>query len=137
MRFTILLAVLVKSPVSWQYACSECNYLPCDTVCIPEDLNLIYVINMSDCGKMLALLPSMWSRTSGFNALFFTCLIFLFTHDKVRTVYVNNTTYAPPMSGSHVELLILFVACHRLAVIRSKMEIPVSASIRITAFLRV
>jgi len=59
MRFKILLAVLVKSPVSWQHDCPECNYLPCDTVCIPEDLNLNDDICMCDCGKMLALLPSM------------------------------------------------------------------------------
>jgi hypothetical protein len=90
MRFKILLAVFLKSPFSWQCACPECNYLPCDTVCIPEDLNLNDDISMSDCGKILALLPSMWSRTNGFNALFFMCLIFLFTCDKVRTVYVSN-----------------------------------------------
>jgi len=90
MRFKILLAVLVKSPVSWQYAGPECNHLPCDTVCIPEDLNLNDDISMSDCGKMLALLPSMWSRTNGFNALFSTCRIFLFVCDKVRAVYVSD-----------------------------------------------
>ena len=91
LKVKILSAVLVKSPVSWQYACPECNYLPCNTVCIPEGLNLNDDISMSDCGKMLALLPSMWSRTNGFNALFFTCPILLFTCDKVRTVYVSNT----------------------------------------------
>ena len=85
------MAVLVKSQVSWQYACPECNYLPCNTVCIPEDLNLNDDLSMSDCGKILALLPSMWSRTNGFIALFFTRLIFLFICDKVRTVYVSNT----------------------------------------------
>jgi hypothetical protein len=61
MRFKVLTAVLMKIKVSWQYACLKHNCLPCDKVCIPEDLHLND--NISDCGKMLAFLPSMSSQT--------------------------------------------------------------------------
>jgi hypothetical protein len=88
------MAVLLKIQVSWQYTCPKCNYLPCDTVCIPEDLNLDDDISISDCDKILAFLPSIRSQVLeqvGSMDCFSYAFFFLFTSDKVGSVYVSNT----------------------------------------------
>jgi hypothetical protein len=92
-----------------------------ETVCIPDDLNLNDDISMSDCGiASIYVVSNKWIH----------CIVFHMPYFPVDLWQIKDCVLeqycAPPRSGSHMDILILSVAWHHLAVIRSKMEIPVS-----------